>query len=164
MARPRLLSLATIPRLLAGWLLLALPGQAAIAASGCEDLRGGAITPGVSWLLEIKPILVRECRGCHDIGQTPDFSDFPLDALYKLHFADYVVPGQPMQSRLFLQVNCSDPGSLPQMPLGAPVLPRSERELIYDWIAQGAVGDPGMSAPSGFVFPMAFRDGMESIR
>lgn len=160
-------------------LLFVLSAPPGFAASGCEDLRGGLINPGVSWLLEIKPILVRECRGCHGVfGRQPDFSDCGdpycnpdkrLDALFKLYFADFVVPGQPMQSRLLLQVNCSDPGAAPQMPLDRPVLPRSERELIYDWIAQGALAYPSIQVPDDspvrdFVFPMAFRDGMESIR
>jgi hypothetical protein len=131
---------------------------------GCDDLRGGPITFGVSWENQIKPILQTQlggrCSGCHMPGQTPDFTDTNLDAIYKI-VGSYAIPGDPLISGIFDKVNCELPYIGVRMPLGSDEpLTLEQQGLIYDWIAQGALGEPKGSIPRTFIF----RDGAESRR
>jgi hypothetical protein len=145
---------------LLGWLGLLGP-VAALAQSGrnCDDLRGQPIQFAVDWALEIKPLLQMRCAVCHGAGDRPDFSDVGFDAIYKL-VGTYVVPGRPLQSRLFDKLNCARPLSGSRMPLAGDPLSPAQQGLIYDWIAQGAKGEPGPPLARDFLFS----DGIESMR
>ena len=134
--------------------------QAVSAASGCDDLSGRTLHPNVDWRLDVKPILSSRCLGCHNGGLPPDVSDNGADAIFKLvNF--YFKPGRPQESRLFVKVNCDSPDGGGRMPLGSTKLSVLQQELIYDWIAQGALGEmPTGSISRTFIF----RDGIESLR
>ncbi len=153
--------------------LLALNGQA-VAATGCADLSGTPIRPGVSWQDDIKPIFnelispTGRCTSCHNSGSPAaglDLSDEGgFDAIYKIIVGDIVVPGNPLSSRLFNKVNCSEPDSGSQMPLAGALLSAEEREKLYDWIEQGAYGEDPESSNGAIYREFMFRDGAESIR
>lgn len=151
---------------MSGCLLIAAalwPGPAR-AASGCDDLRGRAIIPKVSWQDEVKPLLNTSlggrCTGCHrPMGVQPDLTDTGVDAIRKL-VPFYVTPFDPAGSRLFVKVNCADPDGGGRMPLGSTPFTLAEQELIYDWIAQGAYGEIGLP----FTRVRVFADSLESIR
>jgi hypothetical protein len=158
-------------RALAAIALLALNGQA-MAATGCQDLSGTTIRPGVSWQNDIKPIFnelispTGRCTSCHNFGAPAgglDLSDQEFDAIYKI-VGDPVRPGDPLGSRLFNKVNCSEPDSGSQMPLAGALLSTEEREMLYDWIEQGAYGEDPESADGAIFRDFMFRDGAESIR
>jgi hypothetical protein len=144
-------------------LVLGLAPLANAGTAGCDDLRGGEITPQVDWQTQVKPILNIElggrCSSCHAPGATPDLSDAGTDAIYKI-IGSYVIPGQPRISGLFDKINCETPFAGARMPfLGVP-LTLDQQALIYDWIAQGARGEPGAPIYRSFLF----RDGAESRR
>jgi hypothetical protein len=134
---------------------------AAVAQQGrsCDGLRGQPIQFAVDWQTEVKPLLVSRCIGCHSLGSRPDFSDLEFDALYKL-IDSYVRPGRPLQSRLFDKINCDQPVSGSRMPLAGDRLSADEQGRVYDWIEQGALGEPGPAIERDFLF----RDGIESQR
>lgn len=142
--------------------------QEILGGSGCTDLRGLPINRSVDWQTQVKPLLDDNrggvCLGCHT-GGPPDYLDLTdngIDAIYKL-IPVYVAPGRPLASVLFDQVNCDDPGSGPwRMPLMQAPLSATQQGLIYDWIAQGALGD----VEGEPVIPRdpIFRDGAESLR
>ena len=141
---------------------LALLGPApAFAQLGqnCDDLRGQPIQFAADWQTEVKPLLVSRCIGCHSLGGRPDFSDDEFDAIYKL-IDTYVRPGLPLQSSLFDKINCDDPASGSRMPLAGQPLSTAEQGLVYDWIEQGALGEPGPAIDRDYLF----RDGLESQR
>ena len=144
-----------------GWLVLLLPAAGpAQQGTDCDDLRGLPILFGVDWQTEVKPILQARCVGCHGLGQQPDFSDLPdVDAIYKL-VGTHVEPGRPLQSRLFDKINCAQPLSGQRMPMSGEPLSINEQALVFDWIAQGALGEPGPPIDRDFLF----RDGVESQR
>jgi hypothetical protein len=151
--------------------LLALNAQA-MAATGCADLSGTPIRPGVSWQNDIKPIFnelispTGRCTSCHNSGAPAaglDLSDDQFDAIYKI-VGDPVRPGDPLGSRLFNKVNCSEPDSGSQMPLTGALLSTEEREMLYDWIEQGAYGEDPDSSDGAIYRDFMFRDGAESIR
>jgi hypothetical protein len=149
--------------------LLILPA-AAFAASGCDDLRGTPIHFNVDWQTQVKPIFnelispTGRCTSCHNSGEPSggmDISDdFGIDAIYKI-VGNQVQPGDPLGSRLFLKVDCTQPDQGAQMPKDQAPLTIAERELIYDWIDQGARGeDPFDPIYRDFLF----KDGAESDR
>lgn len=157
------------------WLLAALAAPAAAQALPnaleCDDLRGLPITPRVSWQDDIKPIFnelvspTGRCTSCHS-GSPPagslDLTDAGIDAIYKL-VPSHVVPGDPQSSILFDKINCNGPasGGL-RMPYLQNPLTAQQQGLIYDWIAQGAYGEPEGEPPIARDF--IFRDGIESVR
>lgn len=141
-------------------LLALLPGlSAAQLGSDCDDLRRQPIQFAVDWQTEVKPILVARCINCHSLGGRPDFSDDGIDAIYKL-IDIYVRPGLPLQSRLLDKINCANPDNGSRMPLAGQPLSAAEQGLIYDWIKQGALGEPGPPIDRDFLFA----DGAESQR
>ena len=141
--------------------LFAVPALHAGAA--CDDLRGGEISFHVDWQTQVKPILNTmlggRCSGCHFPGRFPDLTDIDADAIYKI-IGSYVIPGDPLGSGLFDKVNCDPPALGERMPLDGSPLTLDEQALIYDWIAQGAYGEPGAPINRRFIF----RDGAESRR
>ncbi len=146
------------------------------AGSGCENLRGQPINFKVDWQTDIKPIInelfpTGRCTSCHNPGQLDgglDLTDLGIDAIYKIIPAGYVTPGRPGSSPLLDKVNCTTPAfGGTRMPAAAPglagtPLSLAQQGLIYDWIAQGALGDlPNEPAnPRDYVFS----DGGESLR
>ena len=146
--------------------LILLP-LGAFAASGCDDLRGTPIHFAVDWQTQVKPIfnetLGGRCTSCHNAGDMSgglDLTDENIDAIYKI-VGNQVLPGDPLVSRIFLKVDCSQPDQGQQMPFGQLPLSIAQRELIYDWIAQGAQGeDPFDPIYRDFLF----KDGAESDR
>jgi len=144
------------------WLL----ALATLPVAACDDLRGTPLHPAVDWQRDIKPIFNElisasgRCTSCHGPGSFTglDLSDVQLDAIYKI-VGSYVVPGRPKDSLLFLKINCDAPPVGARMPPGAP-LTRLQQELIHDWIAQGAYGEPDDPIPRQFIG----RDGFESLR
>ena len=142
-----------------------------IIGDGCESIAGRPIHFNVDWETDIKPMINESisvegrCTSCHNAGQLDgnlDLTDVGIDAIYKLVPA-YVEPGKPLESRLFDKVNCQLPGSGGlRMPFFQNPLTLQQQELIYDWIQQGAKGEPEGEAPiarSGI-----FRDSLESLR
>ena len=145
-------------------------GANLIGGTFCEDLQGTPVTPAVDWQTQVKPILnetfqTGRCTSCHNGGQLDgnlDLTDVGIDAIYKLVPA-YVTPGKPNESRLFDKVNCQLPGSGGlRMPFFQNPLSLEQQELIYDWIQQGAKGEPEDEAP--IARDGIFRDSLESLR
>ncbi|MBD8527914.1 hypothetical protein [Pseudomarimonas arenosa] len=162
----------SLPVLLLGvW--ACLPFQRSEAASGCQNLQGLPINFAVDWQLDVKPIINDtmggRCSGCHNPGQFDggfDISDDGSDAIYKI-VPTYVEPGRPELSYLFQKVNCDTPDAGTRMPASQPgtagtPLTIEQQGIIYDWIAQGALGDLEGEPPIARDF--IFRDGGESLR
>ena len=169
MASRRLIQSAFALSLLTGNALAAWP-------SGCEDLSGLPINFNVDWQCPIKPSLNAALslagRGtsCHNGGQLDgnlDLTDEGIDAIYKI-VGTYALPGDPLGSHFFEKINCEEPSQGgTRMPASAPglagvPLTAAQQGLIYDWIAQGAKGEPSDEAPIPRDF--LFRDGVESLR
>ncbi len=138
---------------------------------GCDNLSGMPITFDVNWQAQIKPIInemfvTGRCTSCHNPGQFDgnlDLTDLGIDAIYKLLPAGYVIPGRPFASSLFDKINCNQPGyGGLRMPFLQNPLSILQQGLIFDWIAQGALGDlkGEQTIPRNFVY----RDGMEGLR
>lgn len=149
-------------------ILVALAATPLWAASGCDDLAGMPINFNAPWSLagaegqspaSVKEVLQTNCGGCHFHPSDFDVSDEEVDAIFKL-VGRYVLPGRPAESLMFQKLNCSEPPFGRRMPPGGS-LDLATQGLIYDWIAQGALGEePPGSIDRDFIF----RDGAESLR
>jgi len=147
--------------------LLICAGGVHAQATECDDLRGLPINFGVLWLDDIKPIfnelLGGRCTSCHNegSGQPPNLTDIPVDAIYSIVNANsYVIPNEVASSFLFEKINCRNPSAGNGMPFNATPLTIAQQALIYDWIEQGALGEPKDEIFRDGVF----RDGAESLR
>lgn len=159
-------------------LFIAVAAAAPLAAGAndfggvdCTDLRGLPVTARVDWQTQVKPLFdeffpTGRCTSCHNPGQFDgqlDLTSQDIDAIYKLVPPGYVVPGDPQASLLFDKVNCDDPGSGGlRMPFLQNPLTPDQQALVFDWIAQGALGDIEGEPPIPRTF--LFRDGAESLR
>lgn len=143
------------------------PATWAQQGQNCDNLRNGPITFNVQWQTQVKPIINEllggRCTSCHNSGSPMgglNLSDDPIDAIYTM-VGFVVIPGRVDQSILFDKVNCEFPaiGGL-RMPRDQSPLTLDQQALIYDWIEQGALGEPKDPI---FRDPV-FKDGSESIR
>ena len=158
-------------RRLAVLLALAVAGVAAPAAAAelCDDISGLPINFNVDWQTQVKPIINDlvggVCTSCHNFGQPSgglDLSDSGPqgDAIYKIVYGQYGLPGAARVSELFVKVNCGIPDTGSRMPLAGLPLSLENQGLIFDWIEQGAYGEPKDPIFRDFIF----RDGAESLR
>jgi len=120
--------------------LAALLATAACAASGARaaDEKSEPTGP-VSFYRQVRPILQRNCTGCHQ----------PAKAGGKLILTSYAAtktggeqgagfePGKPEDSLLIEFIS----GEKPAMPKNAAPLPKEQVELIGRWVAEGAKDD-----------------------
>jgi len=115
--------------------------------SGCENL--SAVTPftQVSYSLNIQSIFDSgDCLGCHSgAGGTGGAGGLNLETLtsYQSLLAPNVgsprvLPGDPLNSVLFLKINCDDPGFGSRMPMDLGPLSAVRQQFIFDWIRLGA--------------------------
>src|SRR5687768_7000037 len=144
-------------------------------ASGCDSLDGIPINPNVDFATQVRPLFgAYGCIGCHDDQNGPDALDLSGADVSELCVlvnvgaqADSslmrVLPGKPRQSLLFQKLSCSDvPGFLGRMPPFGIPMSLQDQALVYDWIAQGAKGDPGTDCTEPL--ESIHYDGFESTR
>lgn len=86
----------------------------------------------VSFSRQIVPLLVEKCGRCHVSAARGQFSMASYNALLA---SRHVEPGQPVASRLIQVIETGD------MPRGGGTVADGERNLLRQWIAQGAKSD-----------------------
>jgi len=115
----------------------------ASAGSGvCAD-KDSNLEGGVTWMVLKEQVLAKRC-GCHTtpggLGVTVTGLDLSTHAgalAGGRNTPDAVAPGDPCGSALLAKVGARPPfGS--RMPLNGVPLAEDERQLIVDWIAEGA--------------------------
>ncbi|HEY2018205.1 MAG TPA: hypothetical protein VGH38_32090 [Bryobacteraceae bacterium] len=112
--------------------MLSASPVAAIAAS-LVCLAGGLSAAEPSYYRDVRPVLQRQCQGCHQ----PNLKSSDLDVTT---FEGLAAGGKhgPAAGVLVKYVT----GELkPQMPLGQPPLPAEQVELLRNWVAAGAKDD-----------------------
>lgn len=101
----------------------------------------------VSYHTQIKPIFQAHCQGCHQPANPKGgyvMTSFSLLLKGGESGETSIVPGQHASSELIRQITPLDGTAL--MPKGKTPLNPAQRELIQNWIAQGAVDDTPASA------------------
>lgn len=108
-----------------------------------------ASSAAVDFEKDIAPILRSSCLGCHSaragMGNVRLHAREALDA--KSSLGVIVTPGDPQKSALYLSIMLpkGDPKAMP--PTGP--LPNEKRELIRQWILEGANWPDGFSSMRG---------------
>ncbi len=159
-------------------LLVATPAQAGPhdfpKASECDALDSIPITPNVDYAARVRPLFgAYGCIGCHNTASAGGGLDLSGGNAHELCFLvgvgasaegslSRVDPGNARDSFLYQKIGCeSVPGALGRMPPGSTRLTLADQAAIYDWITQGARGDPGFDCEPS---PYLFVDGLESTR
>lgn len=133
-------------------LLLPLTGIFALAMVSCTSSSGTEEAPipkVISYNFDIRPILSDKCFVCHgpdankrEAGLRLDVAEEAYKALADNPGTHAIVPGDPMQSQVFLRISSED--STWRMPPAGSNLSLTPREirLIKKWIEQGARYEP----------------------
>lgn len=103
------------------------------------------------FISNVKPILEARCVLCHREAHPPaGLSLVQRSALYapRKNGRAYVVPGDPMASRLLTSV--AEPGRHPRVANLNPLLTAREIDVLYEWIEDGAFWPDN---PAGFLQP-----------
>jgi len=101
---------------------------------------GWSLVAASSFTRDVKPILQKQCQGCHQPASKS--SNLDLTTFEELRKGGKrgaaVVPGQPDESLLIRYVT----GAVqPRMPLGQPALKAEDVEVLREWIRSGATDD-----------------------
>src|SRR5437763_10037019 len=86
-----------------------------------------------SYFHEVRPVLQRQCQGCHQ----PNLKSSNLD----LTTYEGLIAGGKHGPGLTVVMKYLTGEMKPQMPLGQPALPAEQIELVRNWIAAGAKDD-----------------------
>ena len=114
---------------------------------GCDNLSAVAPFTQVSYSLNIQSIFNSgECLSCHSgAGGSGGAAGLNLETLtsYQSLLAPSVgnprvFPGDPLNSVLFLKINCDDPGFGSRMPMDLSPISAVRQQFIFDWIRLGA--------------------------
>ncbi len=133
--------------LLSGCLILMAASASAGGPNGCQSLSAVAPFTQVSYSLNIQSIFnSADCLSCHSgAGGSGGAGGLNLEMLtsYQSLLAPSigsprVLPGDPLNSVLFLKINCDDPGFGSRMPMDSAPLSEVRQQLIFDWIRLGA--------------------------
>ena len=102
---------------------------------------------------DVRPILADHCLECHGVDEAARKADLRLDepesAFSSRDGVVAIVPGAPAESELIRRIYTSDPDDLMPPPDHPRSLSESDRNMLRDWIAQGA----GYSQHWAFVTP-----------
>lgn len=120
----------------------------AASAVGAGEAPAGASGP-IGFNRDIAPILSANCFFCHGpdsahrkVGLRLDRRDGLFEA--RKHGAP-VVPGKPDKSLLFAQITSTDPDELMPPPKSGKTLSDHQKQLLRQWIEQGAPWEPHWS-------------------
>lgn len=123
---------------------------AMLALGGCSDEGSDPVSPGpdpdpdpISFAEDIQPIFTASCVGCHGLGGNGGLDLREGSAYGNLVGVDSqgypgkrVMADEPANSVLYLKLT-GDSSTGTRMP-PAGLLPEAQRNLVRDWIAEGA--------------------------
>lgn len=103
-----------------------------------------APAPPIDFNLQIKPILSDRCFKCHGPDKNKvkaglQLTSFEGATQLLKSGKRAVVPGKPEESELVARIHSKDPDEMMPSPESNLSLSESEKELLVQWIAQGAV-------------------------
>lgn len=105
----------------------------------CSIASAAALSAAVDFKAQVQPILTRECAACH--GAERPAAGVKITDRASVLSDRMVVPGKPEGSLLYRVIELP-PGTPKAMPPGKQ-LAKADRDLIKQWIAEGAVWPEG---------------------
>ena len=101
-----------------------------------------AATNEIQFNRDIRPILSENCFVCHGHDKNNRKAKLRLDDRSVAIEREAIVPGKPEQSKLVEHIFSSDPDEIMPPPKTNKKLTEVQKELLKNWIAQGAQYEP----------------------
>ncbi len=101
-----------------------------------------AVPRTVEFNQDVRPILSENCFVCHGPGKEDRKANLRLDLREVALAHKAIVPGNPAQSKLVQHVFSTDPERIMPPPVSNKKLSEAEKQILRDWIAQGAKYEP----------------------
>ncbi|TLD68755.1 DUF1549 domain-containing protein [Phragmitibacter flavus] len=92
----------------------------------------------ISYNRDIRPILSENCFYCHGQDGNQRKADLQLNTLKGQRADGNIIPGKPDESRLIQRILSDDADELMPPPDSHRTLTQSQKDLIIEWVAQGA--------------------------
>jgi len=93
----------------------------------------------ISFNRDIRPILSDNCYYCHGPDEENNKAGLRLDLREEALVFDTIIPGDAENSEMILRVNTDDPSDLMPPPKSHKKLTGKQKELLTQWINEGAV-------------------------
>jgi hypothetical protein len=107
-----------------------------------QENSGVAGSASISFNRDVRPVLAAACFRCHGQDAADRQADLRLDvaqdALAKRESGSAIVPNRPDESLVLRRISSSDPDKVMPPPDASRQLTQEEKEILRDWIAQGA--------------------------
>jgi mono/diheme cytochrome c family protein len=122
-------------------ILISGPIGALAMALAVASVNGTAADNAIKWNRDVRPILFENCLACHGpdsrkAGLRLDTKEGLFEKTPKREPA--VVAGKPEESELWRRVTATDPDDVMPPPESHKVLKREQKELLKNWILDGA--------------------------
>lgn len=91
---------------------------------------------------DIRPILSGKCFFCHGTDPNTREGDLRLDIRDEALDSGAFVPGKPEKSELITRIFSTDPDEVMPTPKSHKTLTHQEKEILTEWIKQGAEYEP----------------------
>src|SRR3974390_1035839 len=91
---------------------------------------------------DIRPIITENCYACHGPDKNQRKAKLRLDVRQIALERGAIVPGKPAESKLVDHIFASDPDDIMPPPKTQKKLTPSQKELLKQWIAEGAEYEP----------------------
>ena len=126
------------------WVSRALAGAVLLLFAGGLQSQEAARKPGepLEYNRDVRPILSGNCFRCHGPDPKPRQADLRLDLRDVAVGKKAIVPGKPDESELVRRIFSTSPDEVMPPPESNKVLEPREKEVLREWIAQGAAYQP----------------------
>ncbi|WP_020475555.1 PSD1 and planctomycete cytochrome C domain-containing protein [Zavarzinella formosa] len=92
----------------------------------------------VEFARDIRPILARHCQSCHGPDEAAREAGLRLDLRDQAVAKKAIVPGDPKASKLIARIHSPKADAVMPPPESKKPLTEQQKQLLQDWIAQGA--------------------------
>lgn len=119
-----------------------LPAALIVAAGSTAGAATGHASPRIEFNRDIRPIITENCYACHGPDKNQRKAKLRLDQREVALARGAIVPGKPDESKLIEHVFSTDPDEVMPPPKTRKVLSAEQKELLRQWIADGAEYEP----------------------
>src|SRR5438094_8882764 len=99
-------------------------------------------TNDVQFNRDVRPILSENCYACHGPDKNQRKAKLRLDVREVALEHEAIVPGKPAESKLVQHIFSTDPEEIMPPPKTQKTLAPPQKDLLKQWIAQGAEYEP----------------------
>jgi len=127
------------------WLAAGLLAGLGMLPGSVRAAEGPPAAEKLQYNRDIRPILAEHCFACHGPDSAARKADLRLDQRDVAVEMGAIVPGKPDASALVARIQATDPDEVMPPPATKKKLTPQQKELLAQWIAQGAEYQPHWS-------------------